>query len=89
MRFTVQVYDRAADVADWLIMRSVGEMIQMSTWKSIVRSVVGESGGELPDGLQKDVAALDEEQAARVEEWLQRLVLARKRAEAPTVGQHG
>ncbi|HEV2641793.1 MAG TPA: hypothetical protein VGT98_03765, partial [Candidatus Elarobacter sp.] len=78
VRFEVQVYDRAADVVDWLVMRTVGQHIQMGTWKSIVRSVVETSGGKC-DEIHAEVESLDEEQAKRVEEWLSELVTERKR----------
>lgn len=86
VRFEVQVYDRAADVADWLIMRSVGQVIQMATWKSIVRSVAEASGGEMVDGVHAEVESLDEQQADRVTEWLRDMVVQRKRDEAPVTG---
>lgn len=81
VRFEVQVYDRAANVADWLVMRTVGQRIQMGTWKSIVRRVVEESGGGCEE-IHAEVESLDEAQAARVEEWLRDLVTERKREDA-------
>lgn len=83
VRFEVQVYDRAADVADWLVMRTVGQLVQMGTWKSIVRGVVRESGGEAADGVSSEVESLDQDQADRVEGWLRDLVVERKRESAP------
>lgn len=82
VRFEVQVYDRAANAADWLVMRSVGRVLQLQTWQTIVERVVAESGGRAPDGVQTDVESLDELQAERVEAWLRDLVLERKRQEA-------
>lgn len=81
-RFEVQVYDRAADVADWLVMRTVGQLIQLGTWRSIIRAVVQLSGGEAPDDVQHETESLDDEQAELVETWLEELVVQRKRDEA-------
>lgn len=87
IRFEVQVYDRAADVADWLIMRTVGQMIQMGTWKSIVRRMADESGGDVVGGVQTEVESLDNEQADHIREWLRDLVIERKRDEAVVTGK--
>lgn len=83
VRFEVQVYDRAADIADWLVMRTVGQMIQMATWKRIVQNVAESSGGEIVDGVQTEVESLDQETAERIDQWLRTLVVERKRDEAP------
>lgn len=87
IRFEVQVYDRPADVADWLIMRTVGQMIQMGTWKSIVRRMADESGGDVVGGVQTEVESLDNEQADHIREWLRDLVIERKRDEAVVTGK--
>ena len=79
VRFEVQVYDRAADIADWLVMRTVGQRIQLGTWRSIVRRMVAESGGECVDGVQHEIESLDESQAELIESWLRELVVQRKR----------
>lgn len=79
LRFEVQVYDRAADVADWLVMRTVGQYIQLGTWKSIVQRVVQESGGTCAGGIHHEIVTLDEAQSAHVQRWLGELVIERKR----------
>lgn len=93
IRFEVQVYERAADVTDWLIMRTVGQMIQTGTWKSIVRNVAKESGGDIVGGVHAgvhtEVESLDEEQAGRISAWLRDLVVERKRDEAVVGGGAG
>ena len=81
VRFEVQVYDRPSNAADWVVMRTLGQAVQLSTWQSLVARVVEESGGRAPDGVQTDVESLDEMQAERVEGWLRDLVLERKRGE--------
>jgi len=79
VRFEVQVYDRPSNAADWVVMRTLGQAVQLSTWQSLVQRVADESGGRAPDGVQTDVESLDEMQAERVEAWLRDLVLERKR----------
>ena len=79
VRFEVQVYDRPSNAADWVVMRTLGQAVQLSTWQSLVRRVADDSGGRAPDGVQTDVESLDEMQAERVEAWLRDLVLERKR----------
>ena len=81
VRFEVQVYDRAANVVDWLAMATVGGRAQNATWKRLVDNVVKASGGSAPHGVEQETIALDGEQAAKIEEWLERLVVERKRSE--------
>jgi NADH dehydrogenase len=89
LRFEVQVYDRPANLADWLAMRTVGEGVQASAWESLVLAMVDESAGT-STVVQHEEAYLDEDQAARVEAWVKELVAERKRAghqaSAPTPG---
>jgi NADH dehydrogenase len=81
IRFEVQVYDRPANIADWLAMRTVGDGLQAQTWESLVEAMIRESGGTALSGVQSHVEDLDEDQAERVEEWLKALISERKRAQ--------
>ena len=74
VRFEVQVYDRASNVADWLVMNPIGARLQNATWRETVERVVKESGGRAPEGVAHEAAKLDEDQAREVNEWLERLV---------------
>ena len=78
VRFEVQVYDRAANVADWLVMNPIGARLQNATWRETVERVVKESGGRAAKGVEHEFATLDEQQAAELNEWLERLVLAQR-----------
>ena len=40
-----------------------------------------DSGGRAPEGVQRESEALDEEQAAKVEEWVEEVVVERKKEE--------
>ncbi|MDQ6830199.1 MAG: NAD-dependent epimerase/dehydratase family protein [Gemmatimonadota bacterium] len=82
LRFEVQTYDRAANHLDLLAMSTVGRVLKSRTWAKIVQTVVDESGGHADGGPHSESKALDEEQAKRVEDWIEQLVLERRRAES-------
>ena len=84
LRFEVQVYDRPANLADWLVMRTVGEGVQARSWESLVLAMVEESGGAAVSAVQQDEETLDEAKAERVEAWVKELVVERKRAQPAT-----
>jgi NADH dehydrogenase len=79
LRFAIEVYDRAANVLDWLGMFTVGSALQNATWKQLVERVVQESGGTAPEGVQHESTKLDDEAADQAERALAELVAARKR----------
>ena len=81
VRFEVQVYDRAANVADWLVMNPIGARLQNATWRETVERVTKESGGRASEGVEHDYSKLDEDQAKEVNEWLERLVLTQRQAD--------
>ena len=81
VRFEVQVFDRAANVADWLVMNPIGARLQNATWRETVERVVKESGGRTPKGIEQHTEKLDEAQAKEVNEWLERLVVAQRQAD--------
>jgi NADH dehydrogenase len=83
LRFAIEVFDRAANVLDWLGMFAVGGVLQNATWKQLVERVVEESGGTAPEGVQHESTKLDAEAAAEAERALAELVAARKRQTAP------
>jgi uncharacterized protein YbjT (DUF2867 family) len=79
IRFQVQVYDRPANLADWLTMRTVGEGLQSRSWESLLEAITVESAATSASPIQHDEEALDEDKTARVEEWVRDLVMERKR----------
>jgi nucleoside-diphosphate-sugar epimerase len=81
VRFEVQVFDKASNVVDWLVMNPVGGRLQNATWRQTVERVVKESGGTAPKGVEQYSEKLDEDQAAEVNEWLERLVVAQRQAD--------
>ena len=79
LRFEIQVHDRASNIADWLVMTTVGGHVQRATWKGIVEAVVRESGGEAPDGVHHESDTMRGEAAEGVERRLEALVEERTR----------
>jgi NADH dehydrogenase len=80
IRFQIQVYDRPANLADWLVMRTVGEGIQARSWESLLEAVVAESGGAAVSAIQHEEETLPEDKAALVEAWVRELIAQRKGA---------
>mgnify|MGYP002778175574 FL=1 len=78
-RFQVEVFDRAASAFDQLAMAVVGHRLQRANWEEIVQTVVDESGGRAPLGVQVHEETLEGEAAERVDALLRELALARKR----------
>ncbi len=79
IRFQIQVYDRPANLADWLVMRTVGEGVQARSWESLLQEMVTESGATSASPIQHEEEYLDRDQAERVEEWVKEVVAVRKR----------
>ncbi|HMI55543.1 MAG TPA: NAD-dependent epimerase/dehydratase family protein [Gemmatimonadaceae bacterium] len=81
IRFQVQVYDRPANLPDWLMMRTVGEGVQATAWENLLQAIVVESGATLVSPIQHDEEYLDDEKTERVEAWVKDLIAERKRGE--------
>jgi NADH dehydrogenase len=79
LRFQVQLYDRPANLADWLMMRAVGESVQARSWESLLQALLAESGASAGTPVQHDEEVLDADKTERVEGWLRDLIVARKR----------
>lgn len=81
LRFQVEVFDRAANMIDLIAMRTLGDRLQVQTWTEVVENMVKLSGGRAPDGVQHESRSLDDDEAERVEKWLDDIALRRKREE--------
>jgi uncharacterized protein YbjT (DUF2867 family) len=81
VRFTVEVYARAATLLDWLLMQVGGNALQQSNWEQTVARVVARSGGTAPEGVQHDEITFEAANAAEIESWISDLVMNRKREE--------
>jgi uncharacterized protein YbjT (DUF2867 family) len=80
VRFSIDTYTRAANVVDWIAMRTVGASAQAANWRQVVQRVIEESGGT-SEGVHEETESLDEARAARVEERVTQMVNERKREE--------
>jgi NADH dehydrogenase len=81
VRFQVEVFDRPANVIDFIAMRAVGDRLQDHTWSHVVQKMVEISAGDAPAGVEEDGASLDEAEAKQIERWVEELALRRKRVE--------
>ena len=79
LRFEIRSYFRGSNVADGLVMATVGKPLQDVTWRSMVDAVVRRSGGEALDGIHSEQQTLSAAEAAHVETWAEELVLRHRR----------
>jgi len=84
VRFEAQVFHRAANVGDWILMNTLGGFMQTATWVSLVERMIHVSRGKAPRGVQQESEILDDEQSRRVDEWLRELTSSRRAREAAT-----
>ena len=81
IRCQVEVYDRPANVIDFIAMRAVGDWLQDHTWSHVVDRMVEISGGSAPNGVEHESATLDDDEAAAIERWCEELALGVRRKE--------
>lgn len=79
--FEIQVYDRPANVLDWLLMRPIGDRMQERTWNELAQSVAAVAG--VSDAkVAQSVRDLTDDEADTVQQWAKDLAAKRRRAEA-------
>ena len=78
VHFEVQVYDRPANVVDWLLMRPIGDRLQDATWMQLCESVARVAGATEPD-VKRVTRDLEGDSARQVEEWAKNLALRLQR----------
>ena len=81
VRFEIQTYDRPANAVDFILMRTIGDLVQSRTWREVVDNVVRAAGGDARDGVKSESSSLSDDEARSVEEWLGALVTKLKREE--------
>jgi len=86
-RFEVRSYTRASDLVDRVGMMMGGHAAQRATWTGMVEEVVRRSGGEAVDGVHSEMDAVPEEEAERIERWVEEMVMRRRRDESPSAGE--
>jgi len=77
VRFEIQIYDRAGSIPDFLIMRTLGGMLQDRAWTELVENVVRAAGGRDTE-VQHSTETLSESEADVVHRWAEELVIMRK-----------
>jgi len=87
VRFAIDVYARAANVADLVAMKTIGAPMQSANWKRTVAGVIERSGGNAPDGVETEAESLDAEDAERVTNRIRALVQKRQRDEGPSAAE--
>jgi nucleoside-diphosphate-sugar epimerase len=78
VHFEIQVYDRPANVIDWVFMRPIGDQMQETTWRQLAESVAKVAGDPHPD-VKQIVRDLGTEGATQVEDWAKDLALRLQR----------
>lgn len=79
IRFEVQSFARASQLLDELGMAAVGHRLQERTWTTVVEEVARRYGDGAPADVQTMSVELSDERAHRVEQWVDQLVMARRR----------
>jgi uncharacterized protein YbjT (DUF2867 family) len=88
VRFAIDVYARAANVADLVAMKTIGAPMQSANWKRTVASLIERSGGTSSEGVQTEAESLDVEDAERATNRIRSLVQKRQRDEGPSAAEH-
>jgi uncharacterized protein YbjT (DUF2867 family) len=81
VRFAIDVYTRAANVFDFVALKTVGAPAQSANWRAVVQRMVERSGGT-SEGVKTEIRTLDDEEAARVEKGVRSMVQKRQRQES-------
>lgn len=74
LRFTIEIHARAANIVDWLAMRTIGRFAQAMNWRGVVLRVIDLSGGEASKGVRSCTETLPEEEAKQVTEHIRATV---------------
>ena len=81
VHFEVQVYDRPANIVDWVLMRPIGDHLQDATWRELTAMVARVAGATDPE-VKESTRDLDDDTAHDVERWAKGLSLRAKRKKA-------
>lgn len=79
VRAEMDVCDRAATRVDQVLMRAFGDLVQNANWKEVLRRVAAASGGTIKGGVRYEAEELGDEDAKKLEERLEELVIKRRR----------
>jgi hypothetical protein len=81
VHFEIQVFDRPANIVDWVLMRPIGDRMQEATWQQVARAVAAVAGDPQAE-VKQVVHDLDAAQSDAVVTWARDLALRTKRREA-------
>ncbi|NUQ77262.1 MAG: NAD(P)H-binding protein [Polyangiaceae bacterium] len=79
VRAEVEVCDRAATRVDQLLMRAFGDFVQNANWREVLKRIAALGGGTMKGGVRYEAEELDDEDAKRLEDRLEELVMRRRR----------
>jgi NADH dehydrogenase len=79
IRAEVEVCDRAATRVDLLLMRAFGDFLQNANWREVLKRIAALGGGKMKGGIRSEAEELDDEDAKRLDERLEELVMKRRR----------
>jgi len=79
VRFAIDIYVRAANVVDFVALRTIGIPAQWANWRSVVQRMIDLSGGT-SDGVHSVSEKLHGEEAAAVEERVREMIQRRENA---------
>src|SRR4051794_21318481 len=88
VRFAIDVYARAANIADLVAMKTIGAPMQSANWKRTVAGMIERCGGTASEGVQTEAESLDVEDAERVTNRIRSLVQKRQRDDGPSAAEH-
>jgi hypothetical protein len=66
---------------DAVMLAVAGDLLKDATWRAVVQRVIEQSDGRALNGVQHSDEVLEGEDAKRVEQWADALVMASRRAE--------
>jgi NADH dehydrogenase len=79
VRAEIEVCDRAATRVDQLLMRAFGDFVQNANWREVLKRIAALGGGKMKGGIRYEAEELDDEDAKRLEDRLEELVMKRRR----------
>ena len=81
LRFSIEVSARAANIFDFVALRTVGDPAQSANWRAVVQRMIDASRGT-SDGVQQEARYLDEKEAEQIEKNVRTMIQSRKRDES-------
>ncbi len=77
----IEVYARPSDLPHWLAMKAGSSQMQSDMWRTTMRNIIDQSAGQLEREITEEETTLDESRGDLIDEWVNRIVNARRREE--------